>query len=201
MPADGSPRGGIPIRKVSLPFANDDVEKPARCEAVCHLPASVQTSVASLLKDPRDLQLVEALLAIAIIVIPTACSFYFLPDWRYKVGLGLVYVPSLFLFFGARFILALHYWSHAPMGTVWNKDMPLAYVIQALPTMVLAPFFGIPSGLYHLHHIAMHHRDNNVRSSTLAHRRCQRQTLVYRIIALNLLSRSRPNGCMSGCFI
>jgi hypothetical protein len=162
MPSSSAPTGGVAKRAVKLPISNEDIEKNVRCEAVFHLPAFAQKAVQNCLKDPRDLQLVEALLSIAAIVMPTACAFYFLPDWRYKVALGLVYVPCLFLFLGARFILALHYWSHAPMGTVWRKDMPLAYVIQALPTMLMGPFFGIPSGLYHLHHIAMHHRDNNV---------------------------------------
>ena len=110
----------------------------------------------------EDLELLEALCCVAIIVPSIALFIYLLPWWQAKVAVGLVYIPTLYLALGSRFILGLHYWSHSPMGSVWKADVPYASVLQAIPGLVIAPFFGIPSGFYYLHHIAMHHRENNV---------------------------------------
>ncbi|CAE7675001.1 unnamed protein product [Symbiodinium sp. KB8] len=149
-----------PKPRAKLPVANTDLTVERR-EAVFHLPSGLADVVTSMLRDKRDLQLVEALLSILLIV-PTSAALVFLaPWWQLKVVLGLLHVPFVFVVFAARFILGLHYWSHAPRGSVWTKGMPFASVLQAIPTMFIAPFFGIPAGMYYLHHVAMHHRDNN----------------------------------------
>ena len=56
-----------------------------------------------------------------------------------------------------RFILAMHYSTHRRLfkpsffGTLFNRSI----------ITVIAPFFGIPSNTYFLHHLVMHHVDNN----------------------------------------
>ena len=35
-------------------------------------------------------------------------------------------------------------------------------MLNAIPLYCLSPFFGIPSGMYFLHHVVMHHIENNV---------------------------------------
>jgi fatty acid desaturase len=67
--------------------------------------------------------------------------------------------PVTFLFnvltFTDRFILGLHYSSHKP---IWKGA---ASFMNYVPSVVIAPFFGLPSGGYWTHHILMHHKENN----------------------------------------
>jgi fatty acid desaturase len=73
--------------------------------------------------------------------------------------LPLVCAPLTFLFnvvnFTDRFILGLHYSSHVP---IWKGA---ASFMNYVPTLLIAPFFGLPSGGYWTHHILMHHKKNN----------------------------------------
>ena len=52
-----------------------------------------------------------------------------------------------------RFMLALHYHSH-------NNIFKWKFA-NAMPTILVAPFFGVPSGVYWYHHNAMHHVHEN----------------------------------------
>ena len=67
---------------------------------------------------------------------------------------GVVYFVVLFTQFFERFVLALHNATHRSIFVI-----PLA---NKLPEFVLAPFFGIPAGLYRTHHISIHHVHGNM---------------------------------------
>jgi hypothetical protein len=151
------------VGKVALPVEFEEL-KNVRNEAVLHLPGFCQSAVKRLLKDERDLELFENLLFIAVLAPATAALVFLAPFTWLKVLIGVLRIPVLFLVFGGRFILGLHYWSHAPKG-VFRKEVPLGSLIQAIPAWFVAPFFGIPAGFYYIHHIVMHHHDNNVSAS------------------------------------
>jgi len=63
-------------------------------------------------------------------------------------------VLHLVLYF-ERFILALHFSSHRRLYATGN---PLNYYAS----FVVAPFFGVPPGLYYYHHVVMHHCEGNI---------------------------------------
>ena len=68
-----------------------------------------------------------------------------------------------------RYILTLHVTSH---GRIFSKKFAL---LNTFNEVFLNPHFGIPPGSYHLHHVVMHHRENNVfprdMSSTMPYQR------------------------------
>jgi fatty acid desaturase len=64
------------------------------------------------------------------------------------------------LLFQERFLLCLHYYSHVGLF----KNRTLNFVVP----LAVSPFFGVPSGMYFLHHVVMHHSDNNQRGFDLS---------------------------------
>jgi len=60
------------------------------------------------------------------------------------------------VFWLQRFILMMHYSEHRRMF----KD-PYHYLGKHLLNFVISPFIGIPPGFYRLHHVVMHHVENN----------------------------------------
>merc|ERR1711904_458696 len=91
-----------------------------------------------------------------------------LVDQRDSIMLDLFIV---YFFFIQRFILMLHYSEHKRMFRAGSKFAP----IHAYAPYVLCPVFGIPSGCYRLHHVVMHHLEDNVfpmdLSSTMPYQR------------------------------
>eukprot|EP00802_Teleaulax_amphioxeia_P013124 Tamp_13172.p1 GENE.Tamp_13172~~Tamp_13172.p1 ORF type:complete len:390 (+),score=114.23 Tamp_13172:56-1171(+) len=113
-------------------------------------PGPLNALMKSLIKEERDLPIAYLLLNVMCMTLPAAAAvFYVGSNW-----LGLAYMLSNILLFQERFTLALHFSSHRRLTD--NKWL------NAIPTYVLSPFFGIPSGMYFLHHVVMHHVENNV---------------------------------------
>jgi fatty acid desaturase len=104
------------------------------------------------LNDQRDI--VTAWTFINLITITLPLIFINL-----AFDLPLVCAPVTFIFnalaFTDRFILGLHYSSHKP---IWKGG---ASFMNSVPSLLIAPFFGLPSGGYWTHHILMHHKENN----------------------------------------
>lgn len=114
--------------------------------------------LAPMMKDPRDEPLVCLQLNIVAVVIPCVCALYGLNmyldlSFLARTLIGLSYVVTLYGLFLERFILMLHFSSHRK---VYNNDFLNGVVIW-----LFCPFFGIPCGLYKLHHVVMHHIENN----------------------------------------
>jgi fatty acid desaturase len=107
-----------------------------------------------LLNDKRDI--VTAWTFINLITVSLPLIFL---NLYFSSVLPSICAPLTFFFntftFTDRFILGLHYSSHRP---IW-KDK--ASFMNYIPTVFIAPFFGLPSGNYWTHHILMHHRHNN----------------------------------------
>lgn len=121
------------------------------------------------INDKRDLPFIHLLTAIHVLVIPTAVLLYtpLLDGWYW----WLVYVPYFYvsqMYFKGRFGLMLHCISHRKLfkkGYTWLYHWTI---------WGICPFFGHTPETYFVHHMAMHHVENNMpddASSTLLYRR------------------------------
>jgi len=136
-----------------------------RAEAVLRLPAPVEAAICNhLLADARDLPvflvLLQCTLWHAVSVTAQVCL---LPDTIYSGRVVLAFALHFigtWLVNGQRFILAMHYSQHrtlfAPRLGVAGK------LLGNVSQMLLAPFWGMPSGAYYVHHCIMHHGANNI---------------------------------------
>jgi fatty acid desaturase len=121
------------------------------------------------INDKRDLPFIFLLTQIHILVIPVAILLYtpVLQGWYW----WLAYIPYFYIsqmYFKGRFGLMLHCISHRKPFKKENGWM-YDYVIW-----VVCPFFGHTPETYFVHHMAMHHVENNQAddaSSTMAYRR------------------------------
>jgi len=105
------------------------------------------------IQDKRDLIMVFLAFNINVTVLPFSLFLFMLNE--VPMLLGLTYVLFVYILYIQRFALMLHYSEHRqlfPNSSVWNLWIPY----------VLCPFFGIPSGVYFVHHVVMHHQENNV---------------------------------------
>ncbi|HYC39553.1 MAG TPA: fatty acid desaturase [Chitinophagaceae bacterium] len=121
------------------------------------------------LNDKRDLPFIHLLTAIHILVLPVAILLYtpVLTGWYWWVA----YVPYFYLsqlYFKGRFGLMLHCIVH-------RKLFKKAYSwIYHYIIWFVCPFFGHTPETYFVHHMAMHHVENNMpedASSTLPYQR------------------------------
>jgi fatty acid desaturase len=121
------------------------------------------------LKDERDLPFVYLTLKITFIMLPLGILL-FLPSitgWLWWLIAVAYHVANNFAFKGP-FGLMLHCTSHRPWFN--DKNRILNYY---LPWLV-GPFFGQTPETYAAHHLAMHHRENNLDddlSSTMHYQR------------------------------
>ena len=112
-------------------------------------PAPVTAYLKRIIKEERDLPIAYLFLNVICMTLAAAAVFYA----RSNI-LGLAYMLCNTLLFQERFTLALHFSSHRRL-----TDSPW---LNTIPTYLLSPLFGIPSGMYFLHHVVMHHVENNV---------------------------------------
>lgn len=117
------------------------------------------SALSKFLKDQRDVPIV-CLQANIFIYLPLAVAFVYyvnLVEPSYSVlvrsAIGITYLVVLVLLFFERFFLMLHFSSHR---SIYHVDL-----LNAVPNWILAPFFGVPPGMYKLHHVTMHHLENN----------------------------------------
>jgi len=122
-----------------------------------------------LMNDKRDLPFIHLLTAIHLFIIPAAVILYtpLLKGWYW----WLAYIPYFYfsqLYFKGRFGLMLHCISHRKpfkKGYTWIYN----WVVWAV-----CPLFGHTPETYFVHHMAMHHVENNMEddaSSTLPYQR------------------------------
>ncbi|KAL4446747.1 hypothetical protein ABPG77_007991 [Micractinium sp. CCAP 211/92] len=121
-------------------------------------PSWLHRPLASLLDDPRDLPILFLLLNVLLTTVPAAIALFALfppatrplPHW-----LGAAYLLASFAAYLARFMLSLHYSQHRRL---FRKGL---WPLNLVGPVLMAPLFGVPSGMYHLHHCVMHHVGNN----------------------------------------
>jgi fatty acid desaturase len=112
-----------------------------------------------MLKDQRDVPMLCLMLNIVEALVPGVVLIYGLNMWRPELSLltrnlaGAAYVATIALLFLERFILMLHFSSHR---SIFKND-----ALNGILVWAFAPFFGVPAGCYYIHHVIMHHIENN----------------------------------------
>lgn len=125
-----------------------------RKEYLVALPEALEKGVVAEMRDPRDKPLLYLFINVVMFTIPTAVLVYALPANHW---VGLAYVCTNYILFLQRFALALHYAEH---NKIFKKESQFEF-LNRVPSLVLCPLFGIPAGMYRLHHVVMHHVENN----------------------------------------
>jgi len=122
-----------------------------------------------LIRDERDLPFAHLTLRISLFMIPLAFLLYmpFIDGWLWW-GIAALYFFLNNLYFKGPFGLMLHCTSHRP----FFKEK-YSWMNHYLPWFI-APFFGNTPETYYIHHVAMHHVENNLEadiSSTMHYQR------------------------------
>jgi hypothetical protein len=125
-----------------------------RRETLIRLPKFIEDyCVKTFIKDPRDAIMISLILNILFTVIPLSILLYLYPShW-----LGSFTCLIKFGLWMQRFILMMHYVEHRQL---FKK--PYHKYGKHLLNVFMCPFLGIPPGMYRLHHVVMHHIENNV---------------------------------------
>lgn len=130
----------------------------------------LRRALTPLLRDPRDAPIL-ALFAKALLLFPPAAAVLFSqrePRWYLAVG----YLLLLALFLGP-YASALHEISHR---RTFAPRCERALV--ALADGLLGPFFGLAPEIYRLHHLGMHHPENNLADDASSTLRFQRDSIA-----------------------
>ena len=123
-------------------------ESPFRLPEFCE-----EWLVQNVLNDPRDAIMASLIMSILCTSVPLTIALYIYPSHF----LGAFAFGFTFFTYCARFILLLHYTEHRKLF----RD-PYHNVMRYFLPCVMCLLFGIPPGMYRLHHIVMHHLENNV---------------------------------------
>lgn len=121
--------------------------------------------LAGMILDPRDLPFLHLILG-CLAVATLGVGLFFSGPWVWY--LAPLYWAVVFLGFEDRFILMLHCTSHRQLFRPEHRR--LNHVIP----WVIGPFFGETPETYFVHHMGMHHPENNLAddlSSTMRYRR------------------------------
>src|SRR5579862_7379058 len=116
------------------------------------------------LNDPRDLPHLRLIIR-ASLLIPFAAALFALPSFPWWLGAAYLVVWN---FFGERFTMSYHCTIHRRL---FKKRYP---ALEIYLNYVLCPFFGQTPGTFYIHHMGMHHVDENLPadlSSTMKYRR------------------------------
>lgn len=107
-----------------------------------------------MLADPRDEPLLYLLLNVLFTTVPAAAAVYRLTATAggpYPHLIGAAYLAVNYCTFLQRFLLGLHCSAHRPLFK------PSWRALNCVMPYLVAPLFGIPAGMYQLHHCVMHH--------------------------------------------
>lgn len=126
-----------------------------------------EAAVLPYLRDERDITIVRAMRRIGLVVPPLALAMFLAPSWLVWWA-AIPYTAFIWLMFGGTFTLMLHATSHR---ATFKKEHD--WMNQIVP-WVLGPFFGQTPGSFYVHHMGMHHPENNTAtdlSTTICYRR------------------------------
>eukprot|EP00882_Tetradesmus_deserticola_P020043 GHRQ01021597.1.p1 GENE.GHRQ01021597.1~~GHRQ01021597.1.p1 ORF type:complete len:176 (+),score=26.66 GHRQ01021597.1:356-883(+) len=124
-----------------------------RNEYVFEMPSRLRQAGLSLLMDERDEPALNLLCNVLCTTLPAAVLLHAFSVQSNLIGL--VYFAANYGLFVQRFLLTLHYTEHRKLfkpGCSW---------LNHLAPYLLSPLFGVPSGAYKLHHVIMHHVEDN----------------------------------------
>jgi fatty acid desaturase len=144
-----------------------DSSTPLVLDALATLsPGRMRRFFTAMIVDPRDWTFVRLTLLMTATV-PLAAGLLFVPA-VFRWWLAPVYLAALIYFWMDRYVLMLHATSHRKL---FNKRY--AALNHFIP-WALGPFFGQTPGTYFVHHMGMHHPENNLGpdlSSTMRYQR------------------------------
>mmetsp|Transcript_18059 Transcript_18059/g.52683 ORF Transcript_18059/g.52683 Transcript_18059/m.52683 type:complete len:669 (+) Transcript_18059:621-2627(+) len=126
------------------------------------IPPFLRPAVKACLVDERDYPMAVLLTNLMVVVAAAAWQYTLEPGSTFAHRVGLVYLVSTAILFDARFILCLHYSAHLKLFSPAKLGAVAAGLLNEVLPTCLAPLFGIPSGMYFLHHVAMHHVEDNL---------------------------------------
>ena len=151
--AAGMQSGGAALKGAGgSEVLNADASSARRCEYLFAPPASLRALLLPLLDNPKDEALLWALLNVALLVPPAAGLLVVCAPGSHLAGAA--YLVAVYGVFLQRFMLSLHFSQHRRL---FRKGLGAMNTLPAL----LCPFFGLPPGVYRLHHCAMHHSEGN----------------------------------------
>lgn len=137
----------------------------ARNESLFSLPGWMKEKIMPMITEEKDYIAAELVVNISILVPLHLLTFLFCSSHLVM----LVFLVARLLLFGTRFFLTLHQTSHHKL---WKKEY---WYMNSYLELVIAPLMGMPPGTYYVHHVMMHHIENNVFpydvSSTMPHQR------------------------------
>jgi len=153
--------------------------KAARREYLFPLPTGLQSLLIPYLNKKEDIAEAMCFFNCYLFVAAGFASFLLIPPGSAAAHLfGVCWVAFIFGAMAQRFSLCLHYTSHVPLFS--SKLGFLGAIVNGLPPLILAPFWGIPSAVYIVHHCVMHHVENNVAPEDLTSTApYQRDSLVH----------------------
>jgi fatty acid desaturase len=138
-------------------------------EAGVHVYCSFDRFWLSRIADERDLPFIYLTLKITFTMVPIGLMLYmpFITGIYWWIFAAVYFILNNFIFKGP-FGLMLHCTSHRPF---FKKEYSL---LNKLLPWIIGPFFGQTPETYATHHLAMHHRENNLEndlSSTMQYQR------------------------------
>jgi hypothetical protein len=107
-----------------------------------------------MINDERDIPFVKLMVMLSLIVFPVATYFYVAPTFPWWAAA--IWLVVLFTVLLGPYILMLHNTSHR---VLWK---PKFMWLKGYIPNVLGPFFGETPNTYYVHHIGMHHPENNL---------------------------------------
>ncbi|KAF8063047.1 REE1 [Scenedesmus sp. PABB004] len=137
-------------------LARHDLDLECRQEYLFELPACLWRPLARTLEDDRDAPALLLLANVVATVVPAAVALHLLlpslpPGAAH--ALGAAYLGTTYALFLQRFLLTLHFTQH--------RRLCKHGALNAVAPYLLAPLFGVPCGAYRLHHVVMHHVEDN----------------------------------------
>lgn len=133
----------------------------------------VERFFAARLRDPRDIIFVRTTVELCIKMWAAAALVYggWGSGWLtggWLLGFAFVWLPWMMARYQGRFTLMLHATIHRPLFKAEHTGL------NAVIPWLLGPLFGHSPNSFYVHHIGMHHVENNLApdlSSTLAYQR------------------------------
>lgn len=126
-------------------------------------PRRLDRMISNLLCDTRDAAIARMLVNVMCLTVPAAAQAYM----SRSHCIGSIYFVCNLLFMQERFVLGLHYATHR---SLFRSHWLGTVVLQSLGVL-----YGLPPGVYYLHHVVMHHGEHNLfphdLSSTAPYRR------------------------------
>ncbi len=122
---------------------------------------------AGFLRDERDIHLVRVMARMTFLLLPVSVVMVALPTWL-TFALAPLYLLYVFIGFGGPYVLMLHAMVHRP---TFKKEVRF---LEHYVPWVLGPLFGSSPNSFFVHHMGMHHPENNLltdQSSTLCYER------------------------------